>query len=77
MTDANAAAFRGRLLATLRVQYPDAVADMGFRLHHPETGDRYTGDERHLVAPEPPGIEPDYHPASAYYESWLSMKAAD
>ena len=50
MTDANAAAFRGRILATLRVQYPDVVADAGFRLLHPETGDRYTGDERHLVA---------------------------
>ena len=41
---------RARLLATLRVQYPDALADRGYRLLHPETGDRYTGDRRHLVA---------------------------
>jgi mannose/cellobiose epimerase-like protein (N-acyl-D-glucosamine 2-epimerase family) len=41
---------RARLLATLRVQYPDALADRGYRLLHPETGDPYTGDRRHLVA---------------------------
>jgi mannose/cellobiose epimerase-like protein (N-acyl-D-glucosamine 2-epimerase family) len=41
---------RARLLATLRVQYPDALADRGYRLLHPETGDHYTGDRRHLVA---------------------------
>ena len=41
---------RARLLATLRVQYPDALADRGYRLLHPETGDRYTDDRRHLVA---------------------------
>ncbi|MFD1569726.1 AGE family epimerase/isomerase [Halorubrum laminariae] len=41
---------RARLLATLRVQYPDALAARGYRLLHPETGDYYTGDHRHLVA---------------------------
>jgi len=41
---------RARLLATLRVQYPDALAERGYRLLHPETGDRYTDDRRHLVA---------------------------
>ncbi|WP_435074355.1 AGE family epimerase/isomerase [Halorubrum sp. HHNYT27] len=41
---------RARLLATLRVQYPDVLANRGYRLLHPETGDRYTGDRRHLVA---------------------------
>jgi len=41
---------RARLLATLRVQYPDALAERGYRLLHPETGDHYTGDRRHLVA---------------------------
>ena len=45
-----AAADRGRILATLRVQYPDALADRGFRLLHPRTGDPYSGDRRHLVA---------------------------
>ena len=50
MRTLEAAAFRGRLLATLRLQYPDTLADAGFRLLHPETGDRYTGEERHLVA---------------------------
>ena len=44
------APLRGRLLATLRVQYPDALRDAGVRLLHPETGDHYTGDRRHLVA---------------------------
>ncbi|WP_418282880.1 AGE family epimerase/isomerase [Halorubrum sp. DTA98] len=41
---------RGRLLATLRLQHPDGLADRGFRLLHPETGEPYTGDRRHLVA---------------------------
>ena len=50
MTGLDPAPFRGRLLATLRVQHPDALADGGFRLLHPVTGDRYTGDRRHLVA---------------------------
>jgi len=51
-TDARhrASSSRARLLATLRVQYPDALADRGYRLLHPETGDPYTGDRRHLVA---------------------------
>jgi mannose/cellobiose epimerase-like protein (N-acyl-D-glucosamine 2-epimerase family) len=26
------------------------------------------------VAPAPPGVEPDYHPAGAYYESWRSAR---
>ncbi|GAB3669696.1 AGE family epimerase/isomerase [Halopiger thermotolerans] len=43
-------AHRGCLLATLRVQYPDALADRGFRLLHPESGDPYTDHRRHLVA---------------------------
>jgi len=41
---------RGRMLATLRVQYPDIRADRGFVLLHPESGDTYTDDRRHLVA---------------------------
>ncbi|QZP36935.1 AGE family epimerase/isomerase [Halobaculum magnesiiphilum] len=41
---------RGRLLATLRVQYPDALAERGFRLLHPVSGDPYTDHRRHLVA---------------------------
>jgi len=51
-TDARrrARSHRARLLATLRVQYPDALADRGYRLIHPETGDPYTGDRRHLIA---------------------------
>jgi|AntRauMinimDraft_4_1070384.scaffolds.fasta_scaffold01071_4 mannose/cellobiose epimerase-like protein (N-acyl-D-glucosamine 2-epimerase family) len=45
-------AHRGRFLSTLRLQYPDAVdaQDGGYRLLHPETGEYYTGDHRHLVA---------------------------
>ena len=41
---------RARLLSVLRVQYPDALADRGYRLLHPTTGDPYAGDRRHLVA---------------------------
>ncbi|EMA69064.1 N-acylglucosamine 2-epimerase [Halorubrum aidingense JCM 13560] len=45
-------AYRGRFLSTLRLQYPDAVDAQGggYRLLHPETGDHYTGEHRHLVA---------------------------
>ena len=43
-------AHRGQLLATVRLQYPDTLAERGFRLLHPVTGDRYTGEQRHLVA---------------------------
>lgn len=50
MTEHAPAAARGRLLATLRVRYPDVVDDAGFRLLHPVTGDPYTTEERHLVA---------------------------
>ncbi len=38
------------MLATLRLQYPDALDDAGFRLLHPVTGEPYTDDRRHLVA---------------------------
>jgi mannose/cellobiose epimerase-like protein (N-acyl-D-glucosamine 2-epimerase family) len=41
---------RARLLSVLRVQYPDALADRGYRLIHPTTGDPFVGDRRHLVA---------------------------
>ena len=45
------AAHRGRLLSTLRVQFPDALAETGgYRLLHPVAGDPYTEDRRHLVA---------------------------
>lgn len=44
------AAHRARLLATLRIQYPDTLAEQGFKLLHPMSGERYTGDHRHLVA---------------------------
>ncbi|QCS44913.1 AGE family epimerase/isomerase [Natrinema versiforme] len=50
MSDVPATAHRGRLLATLRVQYPDALAERGFRLLHPMSGEPYTGHRRHLVA---------------------------
>ncbi|WP_123619218.1 AGE family epimerase/isomerase [Halorubrum sp. CSM-61] len=50
MSDFTAASHRGRLLATLRVQYPDVLASNGFRLLHPTSGDHYTGRQRHLVA---------------------------
>ena len=43
--------FRGRLLATLRLQFPDALDPAGgFRLLGPESGEPYTADRRHLVA---------------------------
>ena len=32
------------------------------------------GDD--LVAPDPPGVEPDYHPVSAFYECWRSAHDA-
>jgi mannose/cellobiose epimerase-like protein (N-acyl-D-glucosamine 2-epimerase family) len=41
---------RGRLLATLRLQYPDSLAESGFRLLHPASGDPDTDHRRHLVA---------------------------
>lgn len=41
---------RARLLATLRLQYPDALGKNGFRLLQPHTGEQYTDDRRHLVA---------------------------
>ncbi|WP_049914094.1 AGE family epimerase/isomerase [Haloterrigena salina] len=50
MTRERAGRDRARLLATLRLQYPDALAESGFRLLHPETGEPYTDDRRHLVA---------------------------
>ena len=50
MIDTPSNANRGRLLATLRVQYPDALAAGGFRLLHPASGDPYTDHRRHLVA---------------------------
>ena len=33
-----------------------------------------SGAEGDLVAPEPPGVEPDYHPAGAFFESWRSAR---
>ena len=50
MIDTPSNANRGRLLATLRMQYPDALAERGFRLLHPVSGDPYTDHRRHLVA---------------------------
>ena len=41
---------RARLLSVLRVQYPDTLADRGYRLLHPTTGEPYDDDRRHLVA---------------------------
>lgn len=32
------------------------------------------GEAGEPVAPDPPGVEPDYHPASAYFESRRSFK---
>ncbi|WP_273837412.1 AGE family epimerase/isomerase [Halococcus sp. PRR34] len=46
----HATAHRARLLATLRVQYPDTLAEQGFRLLHPTSGEPYTDHRRHLVA---------------------------
>jgi len=38
---------------------------------------RYMDDgSEALVAPDPPGVEPDYHPTSAFYESWRSARLA-
>jgi len=31
-------------------------------------------DENNVVAPDPPGVEPDYHPATAFYECWRSTQ---
>ncbi len=50
MNDIDPVAHRARLLAALRVQHPDVLAEKGFRLLHPGTGDHYTGGHRHLVA---------------------------
>ena len=51
MTRDDPDAFRGRLLATLRLQFPDALDQAGgFQLLDPESGEPYTGDRRHLVA---------------------------
>lgn len=50
MSEFGSTAHRSRLLATLRVQYPDVLAERGFRLLHPTSGDQYTGCQRHLVA---------------------------
>lgn len=44
------APFRGRLLATLRLQHPDAVTESGYRLLHPVTGDPTSDSRRHLVS---------------------------
>lgn len=49
-TDNRPATDRARLLATLRIQYPDALAPVGYRLLDPETGESYSGGRRHLVA---------------------------
>jgi mannose/cellobiose epimerase-like protein (N-acyl-D-glucosamine 2-epimerase family) len=51
MAGHDSGAFRGRLLATLRLRFPDALDPAGgFRLLGPESGEPYTGDRRHLVA---------------------------
>ncbi len=50
MTGHTSTSHRGRLLATLRMQYPDAIAERGFRLLHPTSGEPYTDRRRHLVA---------------------------
>lgn len=41
---------RARLLATLRLQYPDIRSERGFHLLDPRTGDPFDDDRRHLVA---------------------------
>ncbi|SNR48554.1 AGE family epimerase/isomerase [Halorubrum vacuolatum] len=41
---------RARLLSVLRVQYPDALADHGFQLLDPVSGEPYSNGRRHLVA---------------------------
>ena len=50
MSESFPTAYRGRLLATLRVQYPDAIANNGFQLLDPVSGGPYTDHRRHLVA---------------------------
>ncbi|QWC20409.1 AGE family epimerase/isomerase [Halorubrum sp. 2020YC2] len=51
MTRHDPDSFRGRLLATLRLQFPDALDPAGgFRLLDPESGEPYAGPRRHLVA---------------------------
>jgi hypothetical protein len=43
MTRDDPVAFRGRLLATLRLQFPDALDPAGgFRLLDPDSGEPYT-----------------------------------
>lgn len=49
MAEIGPTAHRARLLAILRLQRPDVPAGDGFRLLHPETGDRYGDRRRHLV----------------------------
>jgi len=41
---------RAQLLATLRIQYPDALADAGYSLLDPVSGEPFGTNERHLVA---------------------------
>lgn len=50
MTEPSPVARRGQLLATLRVQYPDLLAERGFRPLHPVSGEPYGDQRRHLVA---------------------------
>ncbi len=50
MNDVDPTAHRARLLAALRVHRPDTFAEEGYRLLHPETGDRYADGGHHLVA---------------------------
>jgi len=55
-----------RLLDTAR-DYRGPAGLWYERRHAPAAGG-------HPVAATPPGVEPDYHPVSAYYESWRSAQ---
>ncbi|MFC5278759.1 AGE family epimerase/isomerase [Halorubrum rubrum] len=50
MIERASATARGRLLAALRVQYPDVLGGAGFRPLHPVTGEPCADGRRHLVA---------------------------
>ena len=38
-------------------------------------GERGSNETDRRVPPDPPGVEPDYHPLGAWYESWRSFSA--
>lgn len=39
--------------------------------------EKRSGADDAPIGPDPPGVEPDYHPLSAWYESWRSVRLQD